>query len=84
MGHLNLLLHWTLRTHIDDTDNWPKFSKFNFIPDNNNKNCGSYHCHTGFMPYKSWPNPVGMKEKDLFGDKDKLLKGRVNIIPTPL
>ena len=28
------------------------------------------------MPYKNWPNLVSVNEEDLFGDKDKLLKGR--------
>jgi hypothetical protein len=39
---------------VNGPDDWPKFSNCNSIPDdNNNEDCGSYHCHSGFMPYKS-------------------------------
>ena len=64
---------------------WPKVSNRNLVEDNDEEDCRSCQGrhHTGFMPNSSWPNPAGVKEEDLFGDEDKMLKGGVDIISMP-
>jgi hypothetical protein len=70
---------------IDGPADWPKVSNSNPVEDNDEEDCGScrYRYHSGFMPNSSWPNPAGVKEEDLFGDEDKMIKGRVGIVSTP-
>lgn len=71
----------------DDPVDWPKFSISDSIEDSDSDEevCRVYatYRYTGFMPNSSWPDPVGVKEEDLFGDEDKMLKGRVDIVSTP-
>lgn len=75
----------------DGSVDWPKFSTSNSIEDNDSVedndeddcgSCASYR-YSGFMPNSSWPDPAGVKEEELFGDEDKMLKGRVDIVSTP-
>jgi hypothetical protein len=70
---------------IDGPADWPKVSISNHVEDDENEDCRScrYRRHTSFMPNSSWPNPAGVKEEDLFGDEDKMQKGRVDIVSMP-
>jgi hypothetical protein len=35
------------------------------------------------MPNSRWPEPEGVKPENLFGDENKTVKGRVDVISTP-
>jgi hypothetical protein len=59
---------------VDEAD-WPTFSNSNPVEDDK-EDYRRYRRYAGFMP-----NPAGVKE-DLFGDEDKILKGKVDIIST--
>ena len=62
---------------VDRQKNWPRFSIYNPLHDDDKEEHESCpgRIPTHFVPYSSWPDPAGVKEEDLFGDEDQMLKG---------
>jgi hypothetical protein len=70
---------------IDGPADWPEVCRSNSVEDDNGEDSRSCRgrCHTGFMPNSSWHNPADVKEEDLFGDEDEMLKGSIDILYIP-